>query len=69
METKPSILEDDVIHCDVCKERMDEGFLVEPGLMTYHFCSKECRRQVFTNKEYNEMYKENIAFWTTWYDL
>lgn len=48
---------------------MDEGFLVEPGLMTYYFCSKECRRAEYTDKEYEEMYEENIAFWTTWYDL
>lgn len=63
------LTEQECIICDTCKQKMDEGFLVEPGLMTYYFCSKECRRAEYTDKEYDEMYEENIAFWTTWYDL
>lgn len=56
--------DDDFRICDVCGKKMYEGYLIDGE---EHYCSDECLHKVYTADEYNEMYDEDIGFWTNWY--
>lgn len=49
--------------CDVCGKQMEEGFVIDDS---EYFCSKECLHTVYSDKEYNEMYDSDKAYWTQW---
>jgi hypothetical protein len=56
--------------CDKCNEGMNEGYLVNGG--DEYYCSAECLHQVYTPKEWQDMYDEseenggNDNYWTQW---
>lgn len=56
--------------CDKCNEGMNEGYLVGGG--DEYYCSAECLHQVYTPKEWQDMYDEseenggNDNYWTQW---
>lgn len=52
--------------CDKCGRHMIDGYVIRDGLEYY--CSDECLHSKYTESEYNDMYLEDIAYWTTWYD-
>jgi hypothetical protein len=58
--------------CDKCGDGMNDGYLVYGG--DEYYCSAECLHQVYTPKEWKEMYEEseenggNDNYWTQWED-
>ena len=52
--------------CDVCKERMQEGFVINSG--EEYYCSEDCLHTEYTEEEYMEMYDEGNgdSYWTDW---
>ncbi len=52
--------------CDICKNEMDEGYVVDDGLE--HYCSLECLNEVYSDIAYKQLYEEGYAFWTTYED-
>lgn len=55
--------------CNVCgKTNLAEGYCIENGLEYY--CTDECFHQVYTEGEWEEMYKdEGDSYWTEWEEL
>lgn len=52
--------------CEKCGKAMDEGFVFNDGMAYY--CSEKCLHQDYTEEEYQELYDEDVAFYTEWYD-
>lgn len=52
--------------CDICGKPMLDGFCIRDGME--YFCSDECLHKVYTEEEYQELYDNDQAYWTTWYD-
>ena len=58
--------------CDKCGNGMDDGYVVYGG--EEYYCSPECLHQVYTPKQWQEMYDEseeqggNDNYWTQWED-
>ncbi len=58
--------------CDKCGNGMNEGYIVGGG--DEYYCSAECLHQVYTPKQWQEMYDEseeyggNDNYWTQWED-
>jgi hypothetical protein len=58
--------------CDKCGNGMNEGYIVYGG--DEYYCSAECLHQVYTPKQWQEMYDEseeyggNDNYWTQWED-
>ena len=52
----------DIRICDNCGELMWEGYYSEIG----YACSDNCREKLYTEEEYEEMYKKDEAYWTEW---
>ncbi len=58
--------------CDKCGNGMNEGYIVGGG--DEYYCSAECFHQVYTPKQWQEMYDEseeyggNDNYWTQWED-
>lgn len=50
--------------CNKCGEKIDDGYLVDEY---YVYCNK-CIKEMYTDKEMEEGYKDNSIFWTTFYD-
>lgn len=48
--------------CDKCGDLMDSGFCIYDG--EEHYCSLECLHSVYTSEEYEEMYKNDEAYYT-----
>ena len=51
--------------CSHCGKVMIDGYLIDEGAAYY--CSDECLYSNMTEEEYQELYKEDIAFYTEWY--
>jgi len=49
--------------CEVCGKEMQEGYYVENF---EYFCSDDCLHTKYSKEEYETMYDENMAFYTTW---
>ena len=49
--------------CEICKKEMNQGYCVESG--REYYCSDECLHQIYTEKEWQEMYSED-SYWTEW---
>jgi hypothetical protein len=58
--------------CDKCNNGMNEGYVVYGG--DEYYCSPECLHQVYTPKEWQQMYDNseeyggNDNYWTQWED-
>lgn len=52
--------------CSVCGQPMLDGFCIMDG--SEYYCSDECLHKVYTEQEYQELYDNDQAYWTTWYD-
>ena len=52
--------------CSKCKKEMTQGYCIDNGLKYY--CSDECLHNDYTPEEYEELYKQDGAYWTTWED-
>jgi hypothetical protein len=58
--------------CDKCGNGMNEGYIVGGG--DEYYCSAECLHQIYTPKQWQEMYDEseeyggNDNYWTQWED-
>ena len=52
----------DIRICDNCGELMYAGYYSEIG----YACSDNCREKLYTEEEYEEMYKKDEAYWTEW---
>lgn len=50
--------------CTCCGRVMYEGYCIGDGLEYY--CTEECLHKHYTEEEYNEMYKNDTAYWTQW---
>lgn len=50
--------------CSCCSKGMDEGFCINDG--EEYYCSEECLHKKYSKKEYNSMFKNDIAYWTQW---
>ncbi len=57
---------EDKTYCTVCNKEMSEGYVINDGLENY--CSKKCLDTEITDDEYNQLYEEGYAFWTTFED-
>ena len=51
--------------CTHCGKKMREGYFVEDD---EYYCTDGCLYQHYTAEEYNEMYQNDIAYWTEWED-
>lgn len=49
--------------CSNCKCKMSQGFVVDSH---EYYCTDECLGSRYTVKEYEEMYENDIAYWTEW---
>lgn len=54
---------EDLRRCDICGKVMNEGFLIDDN---EYFCSEECLHKKYSEEEYLEMYKNDVAYWTEW---
>lgn len=54
-----------VRRCGECGKLMLEGYCIDSGYAYY--CSDECLHKNTSEKEYLEMYEEDLAFWTEWH--
>ena len=54
----------DVPVCSECGKPMTSGYCIADG--EEYYCSDECLHKHYTEEEYNEMYENDEAYWTTW---
>lgn len=50
--------------CDICKCTIHEGesvFIVDD---CEYFCGERCLTRRYSEKDYNEMYENDVAYWT-----
>lgn len=52
--------------CDICKKPIKCGYVIHDGLEYY--CSDECLATKYTDKEYDNMYDSDEAYWTDFFD-
>ena len=52
--------------CDVCVAEMFSGYVVDDGLEYY--CSNDCLHGVYSEEEYDELCRDDRAYWTEWGD-
>lgn len=60
------MIKDEKRYCDVCGDLMEEGYCIYDGLEYY--CSDECLHKNYTEEEYLEMYENDEAYWTEWWE-
>ena len=56
---------DNARKCTHCGKKMREGYFVEDD---EYYCTDACLYQHYTAEEYDEMYQNDIAYWTEWED-
>lgn len=49
--------------CSCCGNKMYKGIYVETT--GEYFCSDDCMNTKYSNREYEKMYKDGEAYWTT----
>ncbi len=49
--------------CSVCNTVMDAGYYVEGP---EYFCSDACLHTRYTDEEYQQMYEDDVAYYTEW---
>jgi len=56
---------EDLHHCDACKEQMSEGYVIDGG--EQYFCSKKCLHTKYTDEQWESMYDDDgDSYWTVW---
>lgn len=50
--------------CDICGKELQSGYVIADG--EEYYCSDECLGKVYTKEEFNDLYDEDVAYWTTW---
>ncbi len=50
--------------CAVCGKKMMQGYVVEEGIE--YFCSEKCLTERYTIGQYEKMYVDGQAYWTSW---
>lgn len=50
--------------CNECKKEMLSGYCIDNGLEYY--CSDNCLYKNYTKEQYNDLYENDIAYWTEW---
>lgn len=60
--------EDDIHHCDACKEVMSQGYVINGG--EEYFCSNTCLNTKYDKEAFEELYDdgEGDSYWTEWTD-
>ncbi len=59
-------IDSNVKKCDKCKNIMIEGYVHEKELCEDYYCSDECLGEVFSQKQWNDIFKKNDGYWTSW---
>lgn len=57
---------DNIRICDNCHKIMDQGYCIDDGLEYY--CSDICLNTKYSEEEFNGMYSQGCAYYTTWED-
>ena len=52
--------------CNNCGNIMFEGFVHEKALYEDYYCSDECLGEKFTQKQWNDLFKKDEGYWTSW---
>lgn len=52
-------------NCCICGKHMQAGYVINDE---QYFCSDECLGKIYTKEEFNDLYDEDVAYWTEWYD-
>lgn len=52
--------------CSQCEENMIDGYVIHDG--EAYYCSSECLYRNLSEAEYEELYEEDSAYWTEWYN-
>ena len=52
--------------CDECQCGTNEVYVVGDG--EEYYCSDECLHKHYTKKEWKQMYENDEAYWTSFYD-
>lgn len=52
--------------CSACGKIMTEGYCIDDGLE--YFCCDGCLHTRYSEEEYNEMFENDVAYWTEWED-
>lgn len=51
-------------YCEKCGKPITQGFCFFDG--EFYYCSEKCMYQDYTQEEYEELYENDDAYWTTW---
>lgn len=54
--------------CSGCGKPILQGYLVEGGFHNEYYCSDACLHRAYTDEEYQNLYNEDEAYWTSWID-
>ena len=57
---------DNIRICDNCHKIMSQGYCIDDGLEYY--CSDVCLNTKYSEEEFNGMYSQGYAYYTTWED-
>ena len=52
--------------CTNCNAKMSSGYCIGDG--EEYFCSDECLHAYYSEEEYEELCKQDAAYWTHWWD-
>lgn len=63
---KDNYIEENTRICDECGTKMDKGYCIGDG--DEYYCSDTCLYKNYTEKEYQEMYDNDNAYYTEWED-
>lgn len=50
--------------CSNCGVKMYSGYVINDG--EEYFCCDDCLHSKYSETEYDELYKEDLAYWTEW---
>lgn len=53
--------------CSTCGEEMVSGYVIDDG--EEYYCSDDCLHGVYSEEEYDELCREDRAYWTAWSEL
>lgn len=52
--------------CNVCEKVISVGYADESKEVEY--CSDVCLYTVYTKQEHNDLYNNEVLYWTDWFD-
>ena len=56
---------DEERRCTNCEKLIDSGYVINDG--EEYFCDDECLHAWYSEKEYDELCQQDLAYWTEWY--